>query len=106
MYKKEDDHSKILKRNDQNGPIVVHWDQREKASVQEEFREAQCGRNLPVGWVLCRVYSENISGYYKPVLIKKRLNVIECMRNGCLLIIHNFLLYCNVVYQIMLINFV
>ena len=39
---KEDDHSKILKRNDQKGPIVVHLDN-----------------------------AVNIPGYYKPVLIKK-----------------------------------
>ena len=34
---KEDDHSKILKRNDQKGPIVVHLAKREWAAVQEEF---------------------------------------------------------------------
>ena len=28
-YKKDDDHSKILKRNDQKGPIVVHLDKHE-----------------------------------------------------------------------------
>ena len=46
---KEDDHSKILKRNDQNGPIVVHLDKRKWATVQDEFREAECGGNLPIG---------------------------------------------------------
>ena len=69
--KKEDDHSKILKRNDQKGPIVVHLDKREWATVQDEFRVAECGGNLPVGWVLWRVYSINVPGYYKQVLIKK-----------------------------------
>ena len=54
-YEKEDDHSKILERNDQKGPIVVHLDKREWAAVQEEFREAECGGNLPIGWV-CGVY--------------------------------------------------
>ena len=68
---KEDDHSKILKRNDQKGPIVVHLDKREWAAVQEEFREAECGRNLPIGWILWRIYAVDIPGYYKPVLIKK-----------------------------------
>ena len=39
---KENDHSKILKRNDQKGPIIVHLDKREWATVQDEFRgEAQ-----------------------------------------------------------------
>ena len=70
-YEKEDDHSKILKRNDKKGPIVVHLDKREWAAVQDEFREAECGGNLPIGWVLWRVYAVNIPGYYKPVLIKK-----------------------------------
>ena len=36
-YEKEDDHSKILKRKDQKGPIVVHLDKREWATVQDEF---------------------------------------------------------------------
>ena len=36
-YEKENDHSKILKRNDQNGPIVIHLDKRDSATVQEEF---------------------------------------------------------------------
>ena len=70
-YKKEDDHSKILKRNDQNGPIVVHLDKRKWATVKEEFREAQCGGNLPIGWLLWRIHAVNIPDYYKPVLIKK-----------------------------------
>ena len=65
------DHSKILKLNDQKGFIIVHLDKREWATVQDVFREAECGGNLPVGWVLWRVYSVNIPGYYKPVLIKK-----------------------------------
>ena len=51
-YEKEDNHSKILKRNDQKGPIVLHLDKREWAAVQEEFREAECGGYLPIGWVL------------------------------------------------------
>ena len=65
------DHSKILKRNDQKGPIIVHLDKHEWATIQDEFGEAECGGNLPVGWILWRVYSVNIPGYYKPVLIKK-----------------------------------
>ena len=68
---KEDDHSKILKRNDQNGCLVVHLDKREWTTVQDELREAECGGNLPIDWVLWRVYAEDIPGYYKPVLIKK-----------------------------------
>ena len=88
------DHSKILKRNDQKGPIVVHLDKREWATIQDEFGEAECGGNLPVGWILWRVYSVNIPGYYKPVLIK-RLNVIECMTNGYLRFFHNIVLYCK-----------
>ena len=70
-YEKEDDHSKILKKNDQKGPIVVHLDKREWATVQFEFLEAECGGYLPIGWLLWRVYAVNIPGYYKPVLIKK-----------------------------------
>ena len=65
------DHSKILKRNDQKGPIVIHLDKCEWATIQEEFGEAECGGNLPVDWILWPVYSVNIPGYYKPVLIKK-----------------------------------
>ena len=65
------DHSKILKRNDQKGPIIVNLDKREWLTVQDEFREAECGQNLQFGWALWRVYSVNIPGYYKPVLIKK-----------------------------------
>ena len=36
-YTTEDDHYKILKRNDQKGPIVVYLDKQEWATVQEEF---------------------------------------------------------------------
>ena len=70
-YKTEDDHSKILKRNGQKGPILVHLDKREWAAVQEEFREAECGGNLPIGWVLWCIYAVDSPDYYKPVLIKK-----------------------------------
>ena len=65
------DHSKILKRNNQKGPIIIHLDKREWATVEDEFRGAECGWNLPVGWVLWRVYSVSTPRYYKPVLIKK-----------------------------------
>ena len=41
------------------------------ATVQDEFREAECGGNLPIGLVLWRIYSVNLPDYYKPVLIKK-----------------------------------
>ena len=47
-----------------------YLDKREWATVQDEFLEAECGGNLPVGWVLWRVYSVNTPGFYKPVLIK------------------------------------
>ena len=70
-YKTEDDHSKILKQNDQKGPIVVRLDKREWSTVQEEFREAECGENLPIGWVLWRIYAVDSPDYYKPVLLKK-----------------------------------
>ena len=53
------------------GPIVVHLDKREWATVQDEFREAECGGNLPIGWLLWRIYAVNIPDYYKPVLIKR-----------------------------------
>ena len=33
-------HSKILKQNDQKGPIIVQLDKRERSTVQDEFREA------------------------------------------------------------------
>ena len=62
---------KAVLRNDQKGPIIVHLDKREWATVQDEFREAECGGNLPTGWVLWRVYAVTIPGYYKLVLIKK-----------------------------------
>ena len=65
------DHSKILKRNDQKGPIVVHLDKREWVTIQDEFGEAECGGNLTGGWILWRVYSVIIAGNCKPVLIKK-----------------------------------
>ena len=65
------DHIKILKRNDQKGPIVVQLDKREWATIQDVFGDAECGGNLPVGWILWCVHSVNIPGYYKPVLIKK-----------------------------------
>ena len=64
-------HSKILKQNDQKRPIIVHLDKPEWATLQDEGREAECGGNLPVGWVLWRIYSVNIPCYYKPVRIKK-----------------------------------
>ena len=60
-----------MKQNDQKGPIVVHLDKREWAAVQKEFRESECGGNLPIGWLLWRIYAVDIPGYYKPVLIKK-----------------------------------
>ena len=70
-YKTEDNHAKILKRNNQNGPIVVRLDKREWTTFQEEFREAKCGGNLSIGWVLWRIYAVDIPDYYKPVIIKK-----------------------------------
>ena len=45
-------------------------DKREWATVQDEFREAECSGNLPIGWLLWRIYAVNIPDYYKPVLIK------------------------------------
>ena len=45
------DHSKILKRDDQKGPIVFHLDKREWATVQDEFGEAECDGNLSVDTV-------------------------------------------------------
>ena len=45
------DHSKTLKRADQKGLIVVYLDKREWATVQDEFREAGRGGNLPVDTV-------------------------------------------------------
>ena len=69
--KTEDDHSKILKRNDQTGPIVFRLGKREWTTVQEQFREAECGGNLPIGWVLWGIYAVDIPDYYKPVIIKK-----------------------------------
>ena len=81
MYKKKDDHAKILKLNDQKGPIVVHLDKCEWATVLDEFLEAQCGGNLPIGWVLWRIYAVDIQGYYKPVLMKKSYSdEIKCYR--------------------------
>ena len=56
-YKTE--HSKILKRNDQKGPIVVHLDKREWATIQDEFGEAECGGNLPVGWILWCIFCKH-----------------------------------------------
>ena len=95
------DVSKILKPNDQKGPIIVHLDKRELATVQDKFQEAECGGNLLVGWVLWRVYSEKIPGYYKPVLIKswtqRRLNVIKLVMNGCLPFVHNIVLFCKMI---------
>ena len=80
-YEKENDHFKILKQNDQKGPIVVHLDKREWATVQDTFREAECGGNLPIGWVLWRIYAVDIPGFYKPVLIKKsNSDEIKCYR--------------------------
>ena len=70
IYVKED-HSKIFKRNNQKGPIIVHLDIGEWATFQDEFREAECVGNLLDGWALWRVYSVNIPRYYKPVLMKK-----------------------------------
>ena len=70
-YEKGEDHSKILKRNDQKDLIVVDLDKRKLATGQDEFREAECGGNLQIGWVLWCVYSVDVPGYYKPVLIKK-----------------------------------
>ena len=73
------------------------------ATVQDEFQEAECGGNLPIGWLLWRVYAVNIPGYYKPVLIKSqtqmRLNVIECIRNGCWRFVHNIVLFCKMFYR-------
>ena len=101
-YEKGDNHSKILKRNDQNGPIVVHLDKRDWTTVQEEFREAECGGNLPIDWLLWRVYAVNIPCFYKLVLIKNRthmrLNVIECMRNGYWCSVQNIVLFCKMFY--------
>ena len=102
------DHSKILKRNDQKGPIVIQLGKREWANIQDVFGEAECGGSLPVGWILWRVYSVNIPGYYKPVLLKSRtqtrLIVIECMTNGYLRFFDNIVLYCKMYVKYLLLH--
>ena len=68
-------------------------------AVQEEFRESECGGNLPIGWVLWRVYAVNIPGYYKPVLIKKSdSDETKCYRvyeEWLLASVHNIVLFCK-----------
>ena len=93
------DHSKILKRNDQKGPIVVHLDKREWATIQDEFGEAE--------WVVifqlagyCGMYIlSTFQATTNQCLLKsrtqKRLNVSECMTNGYLRFFHNIVLYCK-----------
>ena len=75
----------------------MHLDKREWATIQDEFGGAECGGNLPVGWILWRAYSVNIPGYYKPVLIKKSDSEdTKCYRvhdEWLLAFFHNIVLY-------------
>ena len=89
------DHSKILKRADQKGLIVVHMDKPEWATVQDVFREVECGGNLPVDtvtFIFCnhsRLLQNQCSLKSRT---QKRLNVIEYITNGCLRFYHNIVL--------------
>ena len=63
--------SKLLKRDDRQGPIIVHINGHDWLKVEQLFREAEQGGNLPPGWILWRVYAVNTPGFYTPVLIKE-----------------------------------
>ena len=44
--------SKLLKRDDRRGPIIVHINGHDWLKVEQLFREAEQGGILPPGWIL------------------------------------------------------
>ena len=63
--------SKLLRRDDERGPLMVQLNEEDWFSVQELFKYVECGGNLPLGWTLWRIYWINKTDVYIPVLIKR-----------------------------------
>ena len=62
--------TRILQIDDRRGPLLVHLNHNQWSVVKDLFREAASGGNTPAGWNIDRIYINNRSDYYLPVLLK------------------------------------
>ena len=62
--------TRILQIDDRRGPLLVHLNQNQWSVVKDLFQKAANGRNTPAGWNIDRIYINNRSDYYLPVLLK------------------------------------
>ena len=62
--------TRILQTDERRGPLLVHLNQNQWSMVKDLFREAASGGNTPAGWNINRIYINNRSDYYLPVLLK------------------------------------
>ena len=70
--------TRILQIDERRGPLLVHLNQNQWSVVKDLFREAVSGGNTPAGWNIDRIYINNRSDYYLPVLLKDS-NAIKSM---------------------------
>ena len=70
--------TRILQIDERRGPLLVHLNQNQWSVVKDLFREAASGGNTPAGWNIDRIYINNRSHYYLPVLLKDS-NAIKSM---------------------------
>ena len=62
--------TRILQIDERRGPLLVHLNQNQWSMVKDVFREAASGGNPSAGWNIDRIYINNRSDYYLPVLLK------------------------------------
>ena len=62
--------TRILQIDEKRGPLLVHLNQNQWSVVKDLFQEATSGGNTPAGWNIDRIYINNRSDYYLPVLLK------------------------------------
>ena len=60
----------LLQCDDKPGPLLVELNDRDWDRVEELFKDADSGGNLPPGWTLWRIYIVNQKSHFVPVFIK------------------------------------
>ena len=62
--------TRILQFDERVGPLLVRLNQNQWSMVKDVFREAESGGNPPAGRYIGRIYINNRSDYFLPVLLK------------------------------------
>ena len=62
--------TRILPIDERRGPLLVYLNKNQWSMVKDVFREAASRGNPPAGWNIDRIYINNRSDYYLPVLLK------------------------------------